>query len=76
MKTAYSYLRDLTLAGYVLVVDEGKTGPKGRPARYRLAPGKYTGPLPPMIQRDGQVFDPNLGLVVYQHIPAIAEVRP
>lgn len=60
--TAKSYLKWLTEAGYLVVVSGGK-GPT--PARYRLAPGKDTGPQPPMIQRIGQVFDPNLGAVVY-----------
>lgn len=64
-KTAYAYLLWLCRAGYVAAVDQGKSGPKGRTARYRLLPGKYTGPLPPMIQRSGQLFDPNLGKVVF-----------
>lgn len=61
--TARSYLKWLHLAGYVQEVSKGKPG---RLARYRLAPGRYTGPRPPMIQRIGQVFDPNLGEVVYR----------
>jgi len=61
--TARLYLRWLKRAGYVVEVSPGVSG---RPARYRLAPGKYTGPRPPMIQKVGQVFDPNLGQVVYR----------
>jgi hypothetical protein len=34
-------------------------------ARYRLLPSRNTGPRPPMIQRLNQVFDPNLGEVVW-----------
>lgn len=61
--TARVYLRWLKRAGYVVEVSPGASG---RPARYRIAPGKYTGPRPPMIQKIGQVFDPNLGEVVYR----------
>lgn len=61
--TAGSYLLWLKRAGYVVEVSPSK---KGQKARYRLAPGKYTGPLPPMIQKVGQVFDPNLGKVVFR----------
>ncbi|TWC35085.1 hypothetical protein FBY03_111133 [Pseudomonas sp. SJZ079] len=68
LMTARSYLKWLNLAGYVQVVRKGKPG---RPARYRLAPGKYTGPRPPMIQRIGQVFDPNLDAVVYRQAPEV-----
>lgn len=61
--TARSYLKWLKRAGYIIEVQASKPGKK---ARYRLAPGKYTGPRPPMIQRIGQVFDPNLGEVVFR----------
>jgi len=69
--SARSYLKWLKAAGYVLVVAPGKPGQK---ERYRLAPGRYTGPRPPMIQRIGQVFDPNLGQVVYRREPEEAAV--
>jgi DNA-binding transcriptional ArsR family regulator len=62
-ETAKSYLKWLARAGYLVVTDRG--GP-GRHARYRLAQGKNTGPRPPMIQNIGQVFDPNLGEVVFR----------
>lgn len=61
--SARSYLKWLKRAGYLIEVSPSKPGTK---ARYRLAPGKYTGPRPPMIQRIGQVFDPNLGEVVFR----------
>jgi hypothetical protein len=66
-ETVKSYVRFLRLAGYV---DE--TVPVKRrdmlvsQARYRLKPGKYTGPRPPMIQRTKSVYDPNLSKVVWQ----------
>lgn len=68
--TARSYLKWLKRAGYVVEVSPSKPGTM---ARYRLAPGKYTGPRPPMIQRVGQVFDPNLGQVVFRQ-PEPSEV--
>lgn len=68
--TAKSYLKWLNRAGYLMVIDRG--GP-GRHARYRLISGKNTGPRPPMIQTIGQVFDPNLGAVVYRQ-PHCAEL--
>jgi len=61
--TARSYLKWLKRAGYVQVVRPGKPG---QMERYSLAPGRYTGPKPPMIQRIGQVYDANLGEVVYR----------
>ncbi len=64
--TARSYLKWLKRAGYVVEVSPSKPGKK---ARYRLGHGKYTGPRPPMIQRIGQVFDPNLGEVVFRQEP-------
>jgi len=64
--TAKAYLKWLARAGYVTLVSPSKPGLL---ARYRLANGKNTGPRPPMIQRIGQVFDPNLGQVVYCQAP-------
>lgn len=61
--TARGYLKWLKRAGYVVEVQASKPGKK---ARYRLGHNKYTGPRPPMIQRIGQVFDPNLGEVVFR----------
>lgn len=60
--TAKNYLKWLNWAGYL---DVTMPAQPGRQARYRLAYGMYTGPLPPIIQRSGQLFDPNLGTVVY-----------
>ncbi|WP_339429479.1 hypothetical protein [Pseudomonas taetrolens] len=63
VSTARAYLVWLKRAGYIVETSKSKPG---SPARYRLAPGKYTGPRPPMIQKIGQVFDPNLGEVVFR----------
>uniref|UniRef100_A0A6H1ZEK8 Uncharacterized protein n=1 Tax=viral metagenome TaxID=1070528 RepID=A0A6H1ZEK8_9ZZZZ len=67
-RTASSYLLWLHRAGYVIEISAAASGPRGRTARYRLAPGKYTGPRAPMIQRIGQLYDPNLGEVVYSQM--------
>ncbi|HBR96793.1 MAG TPA: hypothetical protein DD979_05380 [Gammaproteobacteria bacterium] len=53
------YVQILSKAKYLK-----KCGP-GRPARYVLMPNRNTGPKPPMIQRNGDVFDPNKNRVVY-----------
>lgn len=71
-RTAKSYVGALKHAAYLVVVAEavargGRLG--ADQARYRLLPGKYTGPRPPMIQRTKSVYDPNLGKVVWQEEP-------
>jgi hypothetical protein len=63
--TAKTYLRRLCHAGYVRQVSAGKSGTAGYLPRYQMAAGKNTGPRPPMIQRSGQVYDANLGEVVF-----------
>ncbi|WP_229455107.1 hypothetical protein [Massilia sp. KIM] len=71
-ETAKSYISALFNAGYLLRVAESRSRGFGRgqvQARYRLAPGKYTGPRPPMIQRTKQVYDPNLCKVVWKEEP-------
>lgn len=61
--TARSYLKWLARAGYVELLSQGNGD---RNARYRLIQSRYTGPRPPMVQRNSQVYDANLGKVVYQ----------
>ncbi|WP_271103381.1 hypothetical protein [Pseudomonas tohonis] len=58
------YLQGLALAGYV--VRNG--GTPGNPARYRLIPGRDSGPLHPIYQRTTyeQVYDPNVDRVVWR----------
>lgn len=58
--TAKNYLKWLNWAGYLTVVTPAQPG---KQARYCLAPRMYTVPIAPMIQRQGQVFDPNTGKV-------------
>jgi hypothetical protein len=57
---ARDYLANLHKAKYVNQI--GK--------KYHLNPAMNTGPRPPMIQRISQIFDPNLGKVVWKQEPA------
>lgn len=59
---AKSYVRYLRLAGYIKLVREADPH---RQAQYRFVKSMDTGPLPPMVQRVRQVFDPNLRKVVW-----------
>ena len=60
--SARSYLKWLARAGYVELLSQGNGD---RNARYRLVPHCYTGPRAPMIQRSAQLYDPNIGKVVF-----------
>ncbi len=55
--SADSYCKYLCRAGY-LVRNADKT--------YTFLQSKYTGPLAPMIQRIKQLYDPNIGKIVYK----------
>lgn len=65
---AKTYLNWLARAGYLKT-----TRVKGRSTRYRLIPTRYSGPLPPKIQRAGQVYDANLDQVVWCIAPPTEE---
>lgn len=70
-ETAKTYVGHLVRAGYLIEVKPVIYLGAGRgnlQARYRLAPGKYTGPRPPMIQRSKAVYDPNLDKVVWEEV--------
>jgi hypothetical protein len=58
---AQYYVKCLAKAGYL--TREGKQNEAGI---YRLIPIRYTGFLPPMIQRLKTVFDPNLNKIMWQ----------
>jgi len=62
-KTARAYVEMLFKAGYLRCVSKGSAGIK---AIYRINPSKIAGSQPPIIQRGGQLYDPNLGQVVYK----------
>jgi len=59
---ARDYLVNLYKAGYVR---RSESKPFKGSCKYMLIPVKNTGPRPPMIQRIKQVYDPNLGKVVW-----------
>lgn len=64
------YLRTLHRAGYLWVM---RKPVPGRLARYRLLRAHNTGPQPPVLQRNGELYDPNLGRIVWQRpAPAAA----
>ncbi|VVE15257.1 hypothetical protein PAN31117_03047 [Pandoraea anapnoica] len=66
--TAQNFVRFLVLAGYVRIEVDARRGIRAagaKAARYRLMPGKYTGPLPPMVQKRRSVYDQNLKRVVW-----------
>lgn len=68
--TAAEYCQFLEAAGYLRLTRPG--GP-GVVARYQLVPSRWSGPRPPMIQRVKQLYDPNLGEVVYTREPTSSE---
>ena len=65
---AQDYVKHLKKAGYLQ--ETQAASPSGVLARYRLAPRKNTGPRPPQIQRIKQVYDPNLGEIVWPITPS------
>ncbi len=68
--SAKDYAGALRKAGYLVVVAEATRRPGlSSTTRFRLGPGKYTGPRPPMIQRTSSLYDPNLCKVVWQEEP-------
>ena len=62
LATAKNYLKWLNWAGYLDLITPSQPG---KQARYRLKRSLYTGPQAPMIQRSAQLYDPNLGEVVF-----------
>ena len=61
---AKDYCKHLLKASYLRVTRKHQKGKDASPAAYRLI--RNTGPKAPMIQRIKQVFDPNLGEVVWR----------
>ncbi|MBA5605861.1 hypothetical protein H3H36_10870 [Duganella sp. FT3S] len=64
--TAKAYISALNAAGYLVVTKPAAMGKAPSLARYRIAPGKNTGPRAPMIQRTKSVYDPNIAQVVWK----------
>jgi len=65
---ARDYVKYLKAAGYLFETSPHGKGPSERRklARYSLAPSKYTGPRPPQVRKNKEVYDPNLGRVVWR----------
>ena len=59
IKTVRQYLRQLHMAGYLMMVD----APRGQLAVYRLM--QDTGPRAPQVKRGKKVYDGNLGQIMY-----------
>lgn len=70
-ETANSYLQSLCQAGYLKIIKPAHHAVSK--AMYQLLPNKNTGAKPPQITRACRVFDPNIGAVVYQEQPELAE---
>lgn len=62
LTTAQRFLKRLKRAGYFDVVCKSSPGVS---EQYRLRSYMNTGPIAPIAQRDGQVFDPNLNQVTF-----------
>lgn len=60
---AKDYIKYLKAAGYVRIVQ--KRAP-GRSTTFQFIEARYSGPRPPMVQKIGQVYDPNLREVVWK----------
>lgn len=71
--SAAEYCHFLERAGYLRITRQASPGIA---ARYRLVPSRWSGPRPPMIQRVKQLYDPNLGEVVYIREPAAEGGEP
>ncbi|WIX34926.1 hypothetical protein QO259_09905 [Salinicola sp. JS01] len=71
--TAQEYCQFLALAGYLHIT---RAGGANLPARYRLASGRWTGPMAPQIRRTKELYDPNTQEVVYTRVTKIEGGEP
>lgn len=70
--SAAAYIKHLHRGGYLILTKEGKgLGNGGVLSRYRLHPGRNTGPRPPMVCRTKVLWDPNENKIVWQ--PPVSE---
>ncbi|GHB24168.1 hypothetical protein [Salinicola rhizosphaerae] len=65
VNTAHEYCQFLAHANYLHITRA--SGPN-LPARYRLASGRWTGPMAPQIRRTKELYDPNTKAVVYSRV--------
>ena len=63
------YINHLCRAGYLICTRPSRPGVL---ARYQLVRARSTGPRPPMVKANGQVYDPNINRVVWTR-PVAAE---
>lgn len=63
------YINHLCRAGYLICTRPSRPGVL---ARYQLVRARSTGPRPPMVKANGQVYDPNINRVVWTR-PVVAE---
>lgn len=66
---ATAYARALTRAGYLQRIGT-------QPERWRLLPGRWTGPQPPQVRPGGVVWDPNTGREYRPDRPARTQEAP
>lgn len=68
--TAQKYVEALARAEYLV---RSRRSTRAQKAVYTLAPSKYTGPNPPVIQTTRAVYDPNLDRVVWTAVGGVAQ---
>ncbi len=73
VNTAHEYCQFLAHANYLHITRAG--GPN-LPARYRLAAGRWTGPMAPQIRRTKELYDPNTQEVVYARVTRVEGGEP
>ncbi|WP_342596345.1 hypothetical protein AAGT95_09615 [Salinicola lusitanus] len=71
--TAHEYCKFLARADYLAITRE--PGP-ALPTRYRLAAGRWTGPMAPQIRRTKELYDPNTKSVVYSRVTRVDGGEP
>lgn len=72
LSTAKNFIKWLNWAGYLELITSARPSVQ---ARYRIRRTMNTGPVPPVIQRDGRVFDPNLNRVVFARGSASGDLK-
>lgn len=68
LSAAQSFIKKLNRAGYFELICKSRPGVL---RQYRLRRGMNTGPVAPIIQRDGHVFDPNLNKIILPEVKSL-----
>jgi hypothetical protein len=71
--TAHEYCKFLARADYLAITREPSSA---LPTRYRLAAGRWTGPMAPQIRRTKELYDPNTRAVVYARVTRVEGGEP